>query len=207
MRNEMESLRDEKMTNRNIRTCRAKLYWTYETIRPYLLTGDQVLFRGKGLISSIICWLTGGDKSHIGTVIKNQFEIQLLEADWGSAVKGLQLSLLGEKIRKYKGEVYVRFLNCDRTPSWYQDLYNYIEQHRGTSYGFGKSELFCSKTSAEIFKKWNYLPSHIPDSNYTPEDFDEGGKVDVYMREASLLIQELCSEKSIFLSPCQRIIK
>jgi hypothetical protein len=178
--------------------------WTYDHIRPFLMTGDQVLFKGKGLISGIICLLTGGDKSHIGTIVRAEGGIvMLLESDWGKNIHGLQMTLFGEKVRTYKGEIYVRFLNCRRTPEWYETLYKYVERNRGTSYGFGKKELFCSKTSAGLFINWRYLPSHIPAAEYTPEDFDEGKKVDDYLRETSVLL----SYGGAKLSPCQKIVK
>jgi hypothetical protein len=175
--------------------------WTYEEIRPYLMTGDQVIFKGKGLLSGLICFLTGGDKSHIGTVVRNQYEVQLLESDWGKVIHGLQLSPLGEKIGKYNGDVCIRFMNCPRSAEWYKTLYDYIEKNRGTSYGFAEKQLFCSKTSAEIFRLWGYLPKYVAEKYYTPEDFDEDKKVDAHLREASLLMPG-----TIWLGPCQKIV-
>lgn len=220
---------------RKARECRINLTWTYEKIRPFLMTGDQVLFKGRGLLSWLICLLTGGDKSHIGTIIKvknpeNELGwLQLLESDYGKNIHGLQLSMLGEKIRTYKGEVYIRFLNCPRPPIWYQLLYQYIAEHRGSSYekGIGgfwellgaalrinkqnERRLFCSEASAGIFKNWGYLPKLIASNNYTPEDFDEWKKVDDYLREASLLARKAAmgefEKSSIWLSPCQKIVR
>jgi hypothetical protein len=210
-----------------MRESHGRFDWTYEHIRPYLQIGDQVLFKGKGIISDLICFLSGGDKSHIGTVIKSEIgPIMLLESDYGKNIHGLQLSMLGEKIKAYKGDVFVRFLNCPRSVEWYAKLLTYIDEHRGTSYekgiggviellrarfGINKTNernLFCSEASAGIFKNWGFLPAMVASNDYTPEDFDEGKKVDDYLREASLLSCRRKEDKQgIWLSPCQKIVR
>jgi hypothetical protein len=194
--------------------------WTYKEIRPHLMTGDQVLFKGSGFFSNLICLFSGGDKSHIGTIFKNKNidEIQLIESDYGKNFHGFQLTTFGEKVRTYKGDIYIRFLKCRRTDEWYQLLYNYIVAHRQTSYekGIGgvvellgatwkknkknENELFCSETSAGIFQKWEFLPIGIPANNFTPEDFDENGRVDDLLKIASVSLGQ-----EISLSRCHRI--
>ncbi|MFH1370374.1 MAG: hypothetical protein ABII09_03695 [Planctomycetota bacterium] len=205
---------------RDIRTAGIELPWMYKRIRPHLMTGDIVLFNGRGVISDVIGFFTRSKMSHVGMIVRTSYQVDILEADWGKSVKGVQLNPFGEKCREYKGEIFIRFLNCERDRLWFEQLHKFISEHRGTSYekGLGlilellgaalrinrhnEHNLFCSELLASIFKRWGYLPPNVASNNYQPKDFEPDKKVDVLLRSASLLAGE-----RIWLSPLQAIVR
>ena len=113
---------------------------TYNEIRPYLQTGDIVLFYGEGITSRIIRWgsallkirLDKPAPSHISTVVRTPYEILMLHSTsiskipnfrTGKIESGPQMSLLSRYVREYNGRITVRHIR-DRqiTPEMMQIL-------------------------------------------------------------------------------------
>ena len=106
-----------------------------------LETGDIILFNGDYLLSYIVEYCTDSIYSHVGVVLKNPnlgdatFKgIYLLESEREHTPdpenhrikKGVQIINLEEKIKNYKGRVYVRKLSCIRDDKFYKKI---IEIH------------------------------------------------------------------------------
>ena len=102
-----------------------------------LETGDIVLFHGNYFLSQIVEYFTHSLYSHVGVVLKNPnlgdatfTGIYLLESEREDAPdpenhrikKGVQIINLEEKIKNYKGRVYVRKLHCTRDNDFYQKI-------------------------------------------------------------------------------------
>ena len=93
-----------------------------------LETGDIILFSGNYFLSYIIEYFTNSIYSHVGVVLKNpnlgdaKFKgIYLLESGFENTPdpenhrikKGVQIINLEDKIKNFKGRIYVRKLHCD----------------------------------------------------------------------------------------------
>ncbi len=164
-----------------------------------LKTGDVVLFSGKGFFSNIIKAVDGGDISHVGMI----YRCPLTNACYISestflykGANGVQLNLLGERVRTYKGSIYVRQLSSE-VAAWQLSLFQqWIGENRHTSYESGldgawelfcaavdfwpfenkpdPTQLFCSEKVAIIFKLWDFLPKDLTANEVSPNDFRDG---------------------------------
>lgn len=174
----------------------------YETIRKKLNTGDIILFSGKGAISHGIKLFTLSKWSHVGMVLKlpdtdtvflweSTIISNLADAIDGTKKKGVQLVLLSDRIKTYKGEASVRHLKgvtIDKNK--YQALMEFRKDVRNRPYEKNEieliksaydgpwghneedlSSLFCSELVAEAYQRIGLLPSDIPSNEYTPKDF------------------------------------
>lgn len=98
-------------------------------------TGDIVLFNGDYVVSHIIDDVTQGDWSHVGMVVRNPTFLfnsdykegvflyesdtkELIDADTGSKLFGIQLVDLQKKIEGYNGTVAYRKLHWDKTADY-----------------------------------------------------------------------------------------
>lgn len=174
----------------------------YETIRKKLNTGDIILFSGKGAISHGIKLFTLSKWSHVGMVLKlpdtdtvflweSTIISNLADAIDGTKKKGVQLVLLSDRIKTYKGEASVRHLKgvtIDKNK--YQTLMEFRKDVRNRPYEKNEieliksaydgpwghneedlSSLFCSELVAEAYQRIGLLPKDIPSNEYTPKDF------------------------------------
>ena len=103
---------------------------SYQQLRKKIKTGDLVLFSGKGGVSDWIKLFTGSKFSHIGLALvlsdDDQDMVLLLESttlndiediESGQIRRGVQLVPLSERVRTYKGKVYLRPLSKKPTPT------------------------------------------------------------------------------------------
>ncbi len=133
----------------------------YDEIRPELQSGDIVLFRGKGIVSTLILWfcslfnkLKPTKYSHIGFVVVNCGRVMLCESTtftYENSVltqKGVRLVPLSQVLILYPGEIYIRRLTgFIRTNSRYYrilDMENYIIKTIGKPYEKDLLELMGS---------------------------------------------------------------
>ena len=163
-------------------------------------TGDVVEFSGRGLFSKIIQLVDGGRSSHVGIIYRCPLTnaIFILEStSLYKGVKGVQLNLLGERVRTYKGRLWIRRLSVKVSESQLNDLQHWIECNRHTSYETGlsgllelfnsavdlpfffknkpdQSEIFCSELVAIIFKLWGFLSKDLIENEFSPNDFRDG---------------------------------
>ena len=106
-----------------------------------LETGDIILFSGNYFLSYIVEYFTKSIYSHVGVVLKNpnlgdaKFKgIYLLESGFENTPdpenhrikKGVQIINLEDKIKNYRGRIYVRKLHCNRDKKFYEKI---IEIH------------------------------------------------------------------------------
>ena len=106
-----------------------------------LETGDIILFSGNYFLSYIVEYFTKSIYSHVGVVLKNpnlgdaKFKgIYLLESGFETTPdpenhrikKGVQIINLEDKIKNYRGRIYVRKLHCTRDKKFYEKI---IEIH------------------------------------------------------------------------------
>ena len=106
-----------------------------------LETGDIILFSGNYFLSYIVEYFTKSIYSHVGVVLKNpnlgdaKFKgIYLLESGFENTPdpenhrikKGVQIINLEDKIKNYRGRIYVRKLHCTRDKKFYEKI---IEIH------------------------------------------------------------------------------
>lgn len=178
-------------------TTKVKLY---EEIRPSLKTGDVVLFQGTGIIPRVVRWWTGSPKwSHIAIVVRSHdidavfcFESTTLnrvgDIVAGEKVRGVQLSPLSARIKKFKGEVAIRALEKPLSKTQEKSIFELVKELRGRPYERDKLQLlgvasnrhedltsvFCSELVAEAFQRVGLLPSDRPSNTYYPAHFSNG---------------------------------
>ena len=179
----------------------------YDTLRSKLMTGDLVLFSGKGGLSTGIKWFTSSRWSHLGMVVRPlDFDVVLLweaspitdikDIESGKVHKGVRLVALSERIQSYDGEISIRQLHVERRPEMLAALNqlrsemkkrpfetDIIELLKSAWEGpFGQnqpdlSSLFCSELVAEAYQVMGLLSRRKPSNEYTPKDFSEDGRL------------------------------
>lgn len=166
----------------------------YPYIRQSLNTGDIVLFSGTSVASWAIR-LFSGRMSHVGLIVRDEFTgtLSVLESAIHRGKKGVQLNPLGQRIKTYKGKVWIRQLVTKRTPAMIIALQTWIRDNRNTSYESGiggliellaatfdfwpfnnkanPKRLFCAELAASIYQLWGLLPTFPPANEFTPTDF------------------------------------
>ena len=178
----------------------------YETVRKKIKTGDLVLFSGKGGISHGIKLVTNSKWSHIGMALKlsesgaiflweSTTLSNLKDAIDGKSKRGVQLVLLSDRLRTYKGKKSVRHLKYTIKEKEYLKLMRFREKVKNRPYEKSKlelikaaydgplghneedlSSLFCSELVAEAYQQIGLLkspPKGLPSNEYTPKDFTE----------------------------------
>lgn len=188
---------------------------TYERIRPSLQTGDIVLFRGEGIISSVIRWFCSlishkyTKYSHIGTIVCDSDHILVFEStSIRGGVKGVRLTALSDVLANYDGRITIRRLHFNRTTELLHGLAQFISNNIGKPYerhlielieastklGFAhvdKSDFFCSELVAAVYQLWGLLGLSPDASKYSPEDFCYGGLVDSKLKKPAFLGAEI----------------
>ena len=164
-----------------------------------LKTGDVVEFSGKGLFSRVIQLVDGGRTSHVGIIYRCPLTnvISILEStSLYKGVNGVQLNLFGERVRTYKGRIWIRRLSVNVSDEQLYKLQQWIKENRHTSYESGlegmlellraavdlpffknkqdRSEIFCSELVAIIFKLWGFLRKDLIENEMSPNDFRDG---------------------------------
>ncbi len=184
----------------------------YDEIRGDIQTGDLILFSGKGHISEMIKWFSGGDWSHVGMALRiPEYDMLLLwesttlsdirDLDTNKMTKGVQLVPLSERVRKYDGGIGLVQLDFERTPERTQALTKLRREFRGRPYeesklqlirsawdGWGGrntedlSSLFCSEMVAEALQAMEVIEEGLPSNEWTPQDFGEFDTFGDYLR-------------------------
>ncbi len=127
----------------------------YSEYRKIAMTGDVVLFRGKGRISrwirwfqSFCRWLKKIWSSHVGVVVVQggiDGRVMLLEStSIKGGSKGVRLVPLSEAIPFYNGKVKVRQLKCNRDDKFYKTIDKFITDTLGVPYEKNIRELMGS---------------------------------------------------------------
>lgn len=131
--------------------------------------------------------------------------IMLLEStSINGGFKGVQLRLLSEAIKSYKGTVTIRRQSTNMLPDLERDK-NFIESVLGQRYeksivelfrsaidlpGIEQdgdlSSIFCAELNALRDQLWRLLPENPPPNEYTPADYRTGGMVDENMYNGHL---------------------
>jgi hypothetical protein len=162
----------------------------YKTFKHQLKYGDIILFSGTSDASRLVQIPTNSKWSHVGIVYKEATEhhdVILLES---TAEKGVALTVLGDKIENYNGDISFRHLNVNRTVSMRRALTNLYRELRGRRYespnaqGLAElakagqdsfdergghtlnqknlSKVFCSELVAEAYQRMSLLSSTDP---------------------------------------------
>jgi hypothetical protein len=181
-----------------------RLKYSYtDKLRDSLDTGDILLYSGTGPFSRLIQAGTLSKWSHCAMVVRAS-DVDLLLVyqsttidkvkDWtdGELKNGVQINLLSESLKYYKGDVAVRRLvDFERTPEALARLNKLRQEFKNRPYeesklelvkaaydgAFGEntpdvSSLFCSELVAECLKALSGSVFGTNNSNeYTPEDF------------------------------------
>ena len=178
---------------------------TYHEIRGQVEPFDIFLFSGKGLISRGIQLFTGSPWSHVGLSLRLPgYDFNLLyesttlsntpDLTTGAKVKGVQLSVLSQRLAAFDGGVAWRHIDGPRPAGIYDEAAEFVRQYAGRPYeknqlelirsaidipGLGQtqsdmSSVFCSELSMEMLRSIGFIDgdSDIPANEYTPADFD-----------------------------------
>lgn len=174
----------------------------YDNLRDEIKTGDIILFSGKGTISEAIKFFTRSKWSHLGMVVYiKEWDMNVLwesttlgdmeDVESGEIKKGVQMTLLRDRVIKYDGEVVLRKLHYTPTRETEEKLRDfraeckdkpyekdYVELVKSAYDGWlGKNceenltSLFCSEMLAEAYQKMGLLSENKPSNEYTPADF------------------------------------
>lgn len=173
----------------------------YEQIRPYLKTGDLILFSGTGPLAFGIKMGTFSKWSHVGMVVylheidmvclwESTTLSNLTDMDTEKQVKGVQLVSLHDRISSYDGDVAVRhLLGFEFGDTERQCLQDCRKEFKGVPYEKDEMELlhsasifrntedlsslFCSELVAETYQRLGLLSEEKPSNEYVPADFAE----------------------------------
>ncbi len=133
---------------------------------------------------------------------------KVVDSEKGKKINGVQLPLLSERIRRFSGEVAIRSISEGFDQDMLKKLFNFRQRVKGRKYEKRKLDLllsvydgifipegfvpdasndlssfFCSELIAETYREVGLLLSPQPSSEYTPADFAENGKVNLYGRQ------------------------
>jgi len=157
-------------------------------------TGDILLFKTQGLVSSSIRKITSSKFDHIGVVVVKVLDgggrdVCLLEAsgdDHGVNIHNLRGRLWDWYISN--ASIRYRRLRCERDDSFRNLARSFIQQVQGLKYGWGvkswmlnqeekdpqeKTHFFCSELVTAFYKHLGFIDSSIKSRTYMPGDFAE----------------------------------
>jgi len=182
----------------------------YTDIRDQLQTGDVLLFSGRGFASLLIRLRTWSWSSHVGMVSRvgtNKQDVMVWESTKLTGIDGVQISLLSVRGKTYNGRIRVRQLHTRRDNEFYNTIHALRAEVEGTKYERNWWELlgaaaiwrnvaniaylFCSELVALAFKRWKILKNGVPENEYVPGDFEQGGKIDKKLVTGSHLGPEI----------------
>jgi len=174
-----------------------------------LETGDIVLFSGNYFLSHIVEYFTKSIYSHVGVILKNPnlgdatFKgIYLLESERENTPdpennrikKGVQIINLEEKMKQYKGRVYVRKLHCTRDKEFYEKIKKIHSTVHNIPYdlnpidwvkGYYKLDIgntqkentyWCSALVSYLYVELGFLNENIPWTLISPQDLSSTNK-------------------------------
>ena len=168
-----------------------------------LETGDIVLFHGNYFFSYIVEYFTNSVYSHVGVVLKNPnlgdatfTGIYLLESEREDTPdpennrikKGVQIINLEEKMKHYKGRIYVRKLHCTRDKNFYEKIIkihstvhnipydlnplDWIKAYYKLDIGNTQKEntYWCSALVSYVYVELGFLDKHISWTLISPKE-------------------------------------
>ena len=168
-----------------------------------LETGDIILFSGNYFLSYIVEYFTNSLYSHVGVVLKNpnlgdaRFKgIYLLESGFENTPdpenhrikKGVQIINLEDKIKNYKGRIYVRKLHCTRDKTFYEKIIeihstvhnipydlnpiDWIKAYYKLDIGNTQKEntYWCSALVSFVYVELGFLDKNIPWTLISPKE-------------------------------------
>jgi len=168
-----------------------------------LETGDIILFSGNYFLSHIIEYFTNSIYSHSGIILKNpnlgdaKFKgIYLLESGFENTPdpenqrikKGVQIINLEDKIKNYKGRIYVRKLHCTRDKKFYEKIIEIHSTVHNIPYdlnptdwikGYYKLDIgntqkentyWCSALVSFVYVELGFLDKNIPWTLISPKE-------------------------------------
>jgi len=175
----------------------------YDDIRDELKTGDIILFSGKGAISEAIKFFTRSKWSHLGMVVYiKEWDMNVLwestqlgdkkDIESGKLKKGVQMTLLRDRVLSYDGGVALRKLHYTPTRETEEKLRDFRAESKDKHYEestieliksaydgwLGDNEedltsLFCSEMLSEAYQRMGILSESKPSNEYTPADFSK----------------------------------
>ena len=103
----------------------------YEEIRDQIKNGDVLMYKGRGLISSIIRWATRSPYSHAGIAARWNERLMVLEAKG----RGVVATSFSRNIKEYRGDV--EWFSCVREISdeGRLNMVIFAQEELGKSYG------------------------------------------------------------------------
>jgi len=127
----------------------------YDLYRTEIQTFDIILFKGRGIVSNVICRVTNSNFSHVGLAVRleefNQvlvFESTTLsdirDVKTKQFIKGVQLVPLSARVQTYDGEIWVQELQGPRTNWMERRLAELIREYHGVPYEESKFELLAA---------------------------------------------------------------
>jgi hypothetical protein len=162
----------------------------YQDVRRELANGDLLCFRGAGLMSGTIRWLTKSAYSHVGIVYVFEDRRYCLEAVGG----GVRLALVSELVKHYEGGIDYfelpnatieqrngaisfgfaqlgKLYNTDGVLSFLRFLLTGRKGRRRRGRGGNAERWFCSEIVTEAYGRQNIKFSRRHSSFYTsPSD-------------------------------------
>tara|TARA_B100000401_G_scaffold418263_1_gene341977 strand:+ start:48 stop:638 length:591 start_codon:yes stop_codon:yes gene_type:complete len=168
-----------------------------------LETGDIILFSGNYFLSYIVEYFTKSIYSHVGVVLKNpnlgdaKFKgIYLLESGFENTPdpenhrikKGVQIINLEDKIKNYRGRIYVRKLHCTRDKKFYEKIIEIHSTVHNIPYdlnpidwikGYFKIDIgntqkentyWCSALVSFVYVELGFLNKNIPWTLISPKE-------------------------------------
>jgi hypothetical protein len=166
----------------------------HREIRHLYRPGDPVFFGGRGIVSGIIKAWTQSPVSHIGVISRvdnvgeGERRVHVVEATSleGSAV--VISTPLSERVSKYKGRMWVGFLDDEKRESmdkYLPDAWNWLNGHVRTRTVYdtwgavrctiwpqsdNDNKLFCSETVAGFWKMGEVIPDTTNPSAWSPKN-------------------------------------
>ena len=166
----------------------------YNLLRSQLKTLDIVVFSGSGFVSNAIKFFTKSEWSHCGMVVRDEATDTVLvwESTTLNSTKGVQVNLLSDRVKDYKGKVAFNMFGIELTPSEKIQIGQIRKRFANTPYersvlelafsaldfvnivkGEDLSSLFCSELNAHVLKNLGYLKGGKPSNEYTPDDMSK----------------------------------
>lgn len=126
---------------------------SYYAMRPRMQTGDLLFFSGRGVASRVIRWFTRSRFSHVGVIV-NVWSIDALfvyesttlsrlpDVSSGLRRRGVQMTLMSERLRRFRGGCVWRPLVCDRSvPEFWEGFKEFRAEMSGRRYERNVREL------------------------------------------------------------------
>ena len=165
----------------------------HSEIRHLYRPGDPVFFGGRGIVSSVIKGWTRSPVSHIGVISKvdiageEEIRVHVVEATSLEGHATVISTPLSDRIRRYKGRIWVGFLNDAARESmnmFLPDAWRWLDSHvrgktvydtwgavRCTIWPQNKNHkrLFCSEVVAGFWRMGEVLPASTNESAWSPK--------------------------------------